>query len=142
LKTIRATKKLQQTELYKELKLDLQRNYRFSLHKEENQKKYLNSKSIVIHTTGKMFNIDYDFEKEHIKYYKLIEQKINTIEQIAKSLEFENIFITFTLPSEYHPFTSIQKGHQRLYVDINKNFAFATLEDAIKQGYQYLDHIV
>lgn len=92
--------------------------------------------------SGEVFKIDYDFEKEHTKYYKIIEQKINTIEHIAKNLGYTSVFMTFTLPSQYHPFTSILKENKRLYVGINKNFEFPSISQAIEKGYQYLNHII
>jgi len=88
LKTINETKKLQQTEPYKELKENLQSYYHVSIEKENKQKSYLSGISLINKTNGEIFKMDYEFEKEHTKYNKVIEQKINTIEQIAKSLGF------------------------------------------------------
>ena len=88
MKTINETKKLQQTEPYKELKENLQSYYHVSIEKENKQKSYLSGISLINKTNGEIFKMDYEFEKEHTKYNKVIEQKINTIEQIAKSLGF------------------------------------------------------
>ncbi len=142
MKGLYATKKLQNHNLYKELKDNLQKYYQLSLQKESKQKNYLASKPIINLSTGEVFKIDYEFEKEHTKYYKVIEQKIATIEHIAKSLGYTSVFMTFTLPSKFHPFKSIQKGNNRLCVGVNDNFDFSTLSEAIEEGYQHLNHIV
>ena len=53
-------------------------------------------------STNEVLDINYNFEKYYKKYTKSIEQKIYTIESICKRKDLVPVFVTLTLPSEYH----------------------------------------
>lgn len=134
------THKLQQTQSYKEYR-DIQAlYYEHSLSKEQKQKIYLQNNTFVS-SSGEKYNIDYDFEKKYKEYAKTTEQRISTIEHLAKEKGYMSVFITLTLPSSYHPFTSIKKGDGRLYTGINKEFTFSSIQESISNGYRHLQHI-
>lgn len=141
MKGLYATKKLQEHKLYKEYQENLQFYYQYSLQKENNQKSYLNRISLLNKNSGEILKMNYDFERKYKVYTKTLEQKIYTIEHIAKGLGYASAFITFTLPSHYHPFKSKNNKGKRLYVSINKDFAFDTIKEAINDGYKQLNTI-
>lgn len=143
MKSIYATKKLQNSELYKELQNNLKSYFSLSLEKENKQKSYLKKLDVRNTKTGEIFQLDYDFEREYKKYNKLIEQKSSAIEHIAREFEYTSIFLTFTLPSKFHPFKSRQrKDGKRLYVSLNEDFAFNSIGEAIDDGYIFLNELI
>ena len=143
MKSICATKKLQNTELYKELQGNLKNYYEISTVKEKKQKSYVSRLHVCNTQTGELSKLDYDFEKEYKKYCKLIEQKSLAIEHTAQELEYASVFLTFTLPSQFHPFKSRKgKNGERLYVATNEQFTFNTLHDAIDKGCAFLNNLI
>lgn len=135
------SKKLQNSQRYQEYRENQTLYYEHSLVKEQKQKNYLQNNTFMNCVSGECLTIDYDFEKKYKEYAKTTEQRISTIEHLAKEKEYISVFITLTLPSAYHPFTSIKKGDGRLYIAENKEFSFLTIKDAVSEGYQYLQHI-
>lgn len=138
-----ATKKLQATELYQELQNNLKSYYELSAAKEKKQKSYLSRLNLCNTKTGELSKLDYDFEAEYKKYCKLIEQKSFAIEHLANELGYTSAFLTFTLPSKFHPFVSRQrKDNERIYVSSNEDFSFKSLDEAIEQGYAFLNTLI
>ena len=135
------TKKLQEHRLYKELQLNLKSYYELSLHKEYKQKSYLKKFAFQNQSTGEVIKLDYDFEQKYKEYSKTTQQRVSTISSMAHRKDFESVFITFTLPSEYHPFKSIKKGNDRLYTSVNPDFAFDSIDEAVTKGYKKLNKI-
>lgn len=136
-----SNKRLQNTKRYKEYQSLEDKYYKLSLAKEKNQQEYLKYNIIKDSSTNKIININYNFDKYYKKYTKSIEQKVYTIENIAKEKNLLPVFITLTLPSIFHPFKSINYKSKRLYTALNKEFEFKNIEDSITTGYQYLNHI-
>ena len=136
-----STKKLQKTERYKEYISLRDKCYKSSLSKEQKQKDFLDKISFVNQQTGEIVKKSHSFKKEHKKYTKSIEQKVYAIEEIARRKRLKPIFITLTLPSQFHPFKGVKIHNKHMYVAYNNEFAFDTIEDAIKNGYDYLQHI-
>ncbi len=136
-----STKKLQKTQRYQKYISLRDQYYKLSLHKEQKQQDFLDKISFVNQQTGEVVKKSHAFEKEHKKYTKSIEQKVYAIEEIARNRGLEPIFITLTLPSLYHPFRGVKVRNKHIYVANNTEFEFNTLEDAIKNGYDYLQHI-
>ena len=136
-----SNQRLKNTKLYKEHNKLQESLYKVSLQKEAAQQKYLKEHIIINSTTNEALDINYSFEKYYKKYTKSIEQKIYTIEAIAKEKDLEPVFLTLTLPSMYHPFQSINYKGKRLYTALNSEFAFKNIEEAIKEGYEMLNHI-
>jgi hypothetical protein len=136
-----ATKRLQKTDLYNEYKSLEDFYYKTSLKKEFNQQNFLKKYLFANANSGECLNINYNFENNYKKYIKSIEQKIYTIEELAKEEDLIPIFITFTLPSNHHPFCSINYNEKRLYNGINRNFEFENIEKSISNGYQLLNSL-
>lgn len=140
---LHATKKLQTTKLYSELQNNLKNYYEISTTKEKKQKSYLSRLNLCNTKTGEVSKLDYDFEKEYKKYCKLIEQKSFAIEHLANELGYTSVFLTFTLPSRFHPFISRKvKNGERIYVAKNEDFAFTSLDEAIEKGYIFLNELI
>lgn len=135
------SKKIQQSKLYKELQSNLRGYYEYSLEKEQKQQSYLNRQKFVNAKTGEFQEHNYSFEKSFREQAKITEQRVMTIEAMAKRKGYASVFLTLTLPSHYHPFRSIKTPKGRLYVSENENFAFDTLQEAITEGYQKLNTI-
>ena len=138
---LNATKRLQNTNEYKEFEELKHSYYKLSLKKEQNQQSFFKRMLIKNEDSGELFSLNHSFEKYYKNYTKSIEQKVYAIEKIAKDRGLAPIFITLTLPSDYHPFQSINHKGKRKYVALNENFAFDDIETAITDGYQYLNHI-
>lgn len=136
-----ASRKLQRTNLYKEYESLKDFYYKTSLQKELNQQNYLKKYLFSNEKTGECLNINYTFDNNYKKYIKSIEQKVFCIEELAREENLIPLFITFTLPSHFHPFSSIRYKKDRLYNAINKNFNFENIEDSILHGYQFLNNI-
>lgn len=136
------SKKLQQnSKLYLELQENIQLYYNHSLEKEQKQKAYLSHHKFVNLSTKEQININYDFEKKYKEYSKITEQRAYTIQELSKRKEFCSVFITLTLPSQYHPFKSVATPTGRLYVEDNKDFIFSSIKDAVSYGYKELNTI-
>jgi len=136
-----SNKRLQNTKRYKEYLSLNDKYYKLSLAKEQGQQSFIKNNRFKNNATGEQLNLNYSFEKYYKKYTKSIEQKIYTIESIAKDKSLIPVFVTLTLPNEYHPFKSINYKGKRLYTSSNKDFAYKNINSAIQEGYNYLNHI-
>ncbi len=142
MQSIYATKHLQITQRYQELTQNMKSYFELSLEKEHKQKSFLSRINWHNLTTGEIFKLDYQFDREYKKYIKLLEQKVSAIEQSAKEQGYVSVFMTFTLPSKFHPFKSVKKGKGRLYVSLNNNFEFDSIQEAITCGYRFLNELL
>jgi len=136
-----SNKRLQNTKRYKEYLSLNDKYYKLSLAKEQGQQSFIKNNRFKNNATGEQLNLNYSFEKYYKKYTKSIEQKIYTIESIAKDKSLVPVFVTLTLPNEYHPFKSINYKGKRLYTSLNKGFTYKNIDSAIQEGYNYLNHI-
>ncbi len=134
-----ANKRLQNTKLYKEHTALRDKYYKTSLEKEQKQQSYYKKMTLANMQTGETVNMNYSFENYYKKYTKSIEQKVYALEAIAKKRGLVPIFVTMTLPREYHPFRSIKHKNGRLYTSVNPDFAFESIEHAISAGYECLN---
>lgn len=141
MKRLYATKTLQKDKLYKEIQNNIEGYYKLSLEKEQKQKSYLKRLKVFNKISKECVSLDYDFEKKYKEYSRLTQQRVSTIEQMAKDKGYVSLFITLTLPSSYHPFKSVGFKDKRLYTKRNNEFAFDTVDEAIKEGYQFLNEI-
>lgn len=141
MKRIYATKTLQKDRLYKEIQESIKNYYQVSIQKEQKQKGYLKSLKVLNTTKREFLNLDYDFEKKYKEYARITQQRIATIEQMAKDKSYVSLFITLTLPSRFHPFKSISHKGERLYTKRNSEFGFDSVDEAVRSGYQFLNHI-
>ncbi|OCL97686.1 hypothetical protein AAX29_01839 [Aliarcobacter thereius] len=136
------SKKLQNnSSLYAELQENIKFYINHSIHKENKQKSYLQNNGFLNRKTGEYLNLDYDFENKYKEYSKITEQRALTIQELARRKEFCSVFITFTLPSKFHPFKSIATSKGRLYVEENKEFDFLSIKEAVSCGYKELNNI-
>lgn len=136
------SKKLQNnSKLYAELQENIQLYYEHSLEKEQKQKSYLKRHKFINTSKKETLSIKYDFEKKYKEYSRITEQRALTIQELAKRKEYCSVFITLTLPSQYHPFRSVATPKGRLYVEENEDFGFSTIKDAVSYGYRELNTI-
>lgn len=143
MKRLYATKTLQKDKLYKEIQENIQSYYNLSIEKEQKQKSYLQNLKVFNQLSRDYVSMDYDFERKYKEYSRLTQQKISTIEQMAKDRGYISLFITITAPSKYHPFKSISyKNGKRLYTRRNEEFAFSSVNEAIKSAYKFLNQNV
>jgi len=134
-------KRLKNTKRYKEYSNLVDKFYKTSLAKEQKQQDYFKNVEFVNTKTGEFIKKNYNFEKYYKKYTKSIEQKIYAIEILAKKEKLTPVFITFTLPGNFHPFKSIEYKGERLYTNLNNDFSFKDINTAIKAGYEYLNRV-
>lgn len=132
MKRIYATKTLQKDKLYKEIQENIKHYYQVSITKEQKQKGYLKSLKVLNTTKSQFLNLDYDFEKKYKEYSRITQQRVSTIEQMAKDKGYVSLFITLTLPSRFHPFKSVSYKNERLYTKRNNEFTFDSIDEAIK----------
>ena len=111
------------------------------LYPHQPKKAYLQYNKFVNLSTKEQININYDFEKKYKEYSKITEQRAYTIQELSKRKEFCSVFITLTLPSQFHPFKSIATSTGRLYVEDNKDFIFSSIKEAVSHGYKELNTI-
>lgn len=138
-KKMHATKKLQETLLYKEAIGNLQSYYQLSLKKEQKQQSYSKRICRINKNTGEVTSPIFSFEKHHKTYTKTMMQKITVLEHTAKELDLVPIFMTITLPSKYHPFAGRMNKGKYTYTNINPNFSFDFTCEAINSGYRELN---
>jgi len=136
------SKKLQNnSKLYKELQENIKLYYQHSIEKETKQKSYLEYYKFINTSTNQTLSINYDFEKKYKEYSRITEQRALTIQELSKRKEYCSVFITLTLPSQFHPFRSVAIPKGRLYVEDNKDFIFSSLKEAVSCGYKELNNI-
>ncbi|MFY9090316.1 hypothetical protein [Arcobacter aquimarinus] len=136
------SKKLQKnSKLYAELQENIKLYYQHSIEKEQKQKSYLEHHKFVNLSKKEILSINYDFEKKYKEYSRITEQRALTIQELAKRKEFCSVFITLTLPSQFHPFRSVATLKGRLYVEDNKDFQFSSIKEAVSYGYKELNNI-
>lgn len=141
MKRIYATRTLQKDKLFKEQQMNIEEYYKLSIIKEQKQKGYLKRLKVFNTTSNSFVKLTYDFESQYKEYARLTQQKISTIEQMAKDRGYVSLFITLTLPSSFHSFKSIPYKDKRLYTRRNNEFAYDKVDEAIKDGYKFLNEL-
>jgi len=107
---------------------------------EENRNKF-NSKNIIKDTrTGQIFVLKSDFKSYLNSYFNTIIQRLIYNKKLAEKENLTPYFITFTLPSEYHPFKTYNKKNVDSW-ELNENFKFNSVREAIGEGYLQLNLI-
>ncbi len=136
------SKKLQNnSKLYAELQENIKLYYNHSIEKEQKQKSYLEHYKFINLSKNETLSINYDFEKKYKEYSRITEQRALTIQELSRRKEYCSVFITLTLPSQFHPFKSVATNKGRLYVEDNKDFIFGSLKEAVSNGYKDLNNI-
>lgn len=112
--------------------------YNLSLKKEKQQSNYLkNQQKLKNIKTGEVLTLKYSFDFKQKEYIKTIEQKVNALVSLATEQDLLPIFITLTVPSEYHPYKTLRNGTTIK----NQNFKYKKMDDAIVEAYQELKRI-
>ena len=112
--------------------------YKYSLHKEKQQSNFLrNQQNLKNVKTGEVLSLKYSFDFKQKEYVKTIEQKVNALVSLAVAQDLIPIFITLTVPSEFHPYKTLKNQ----VIVINKKYKFVKLDDAIVEAYEELKTI-
>ncbi len=109
-------------------------------HIERKRIKYASSNIIKNKKTGSIHLIKSDFKSYLNSYFNTIIQRLIYNKKIAEKENLTPFFITFTLPSEYHPFKTYNKKNLDDW-ELNENFKFNSIEEAVKEGYLQLNLI-
>lgn len=133
------SKSLQNSNLEKEYK-EIQRDCILkSFDKEKKQNSYTKRLNVLNKKTGLVSNVG-DYNSQILKRSHNNLQKSSTIQKLSNDRDLTPIFITITLPSEYHPFSS-KKTKKGVVFYKNKNFGFKSISKSIKSGYITLTEI-
>ena len=116
-----------------------------ALTKENKVNNYLSNLASINNVTGEFYNLSFSYKKYITKQYNNILQKIMYNKVIARQNNLIPIFITFTLPSSFHPFKQKpykmgNKINSKNYF-INNFFEYNSIKEAIKEGYNFLNGI-
>lgn len=112
--------------------------YKYSLKQEKKQSNYLkNQQNLKNVRTGEVLTLKYSFDSKQKEHVKTIEQKVNALVALAVAQDLSPIFITLTVPSQYHPFKTLKNG----VIVENKKYKFVKLDDSIIEAYQELKGI-
>ncbi|MCT7565272.1 replication endonuclease [Aliarcobacter butzleri] len=112
--------------------------YKYSLFKEKQQSNYLKKQQNLKNVkTGEVLTLQYSFDSKQKEYVKTIEQKVNALVSLAVAQDLIPIFITLTVPSEFHPYKTLKNQ----VIVINKKYKFVKLDDAIVEAYEELKTI-
>ncbi|MCT7462205.1 replication endonuclease [Aliarcobacter cryaerophilus] len=110
----------------------------YSIKKEKQQINYLkNQQSLKNVNTGEVLNLKYSFDYKQKEYIKTTEQKVNALVSLAIAQNLLPVFITLTVPSEFHPFKTLKNG----IIIKNKKYKFLKLDDSIIEAYAKLRDI-
>ncbi len=112
--------------------------YKYSLQKEKQQSNFLkNQQNLKNIKTGEILTLQYSFDYKQKEYVKTTEQKVNALVSLAVAQDLLPIFITLTVPTEYHPYKTLKNGTTIK----NQNFKYKKIDDAIIEAYQKLRRI-
>jgi len=89
---------------------------------------------------NQIFILKSDFKSYLKNYFNTIIQRLIYNKQIAKEKRLIPFFITFTLPSSYHPFRTYNKKSIDNW-ELNENFKFNSIKEATEEGYFQLTQI-
>ena len=130
------SKNLQGSKLQEEYK-EIERNCILnSFSKEHKVNNYIKKINVLNRNTGIVSNVG-DYQSQISKRSHNNLQKSSTIVNTSIQKGLIPIFITLTLPSRFHPFTS-KEVKKRVVFFKNKNFDFKNISTSIKEGYQLL----
>jgi hypothetical protein len=108
-----------------------------SVIKEQKQQKYLqNQQEYHNQLTGETYTMSYSLKLKQMQKVKERQQQIYAIVNLANQKKLKPLFLTLTVPSEYHPFIFNQKT--RKIIKKNPKFKFNTIDEAISPAYQIL----
>jgi hypothetical protein len=67
------------------------------------------------------------------RYYSEIQNRVNTLTTLAKQRELKPLFMTITLPSEYHKFKTLHRRGVKDKLVANSKYNSTTPKDAVKE---------
>ena len=109
-----------------DLMLDNKKYIKYSQEREESTKRFLQDKQIYNKNTGVFTPISgFTLQKKYSKDYNYISSVTNHINQIAIIKNLVPVFLTITLPSKYHPTTTINKKripNKKFDIKLGKNY--------------------
>lgn len=121
--------------------------------KEKKQNKFLKYNLIKDYKNNEYHKMSFDLEKWYIQQGQLSLQKLLYNKSVSKDLGLGVSFITLTLPSRFHKYTTTEKVYDKKlnkYVSkplkfedwkLNKHYNFSTMEESIEEGYKYLSTV-
>jgi len=107
---------------------------------EKNRNKFNSGKIIKDIRTNQIFILKNDFKSYLNSYFNTIIQRLIYNKKKAEKENLTPFFITFTLPSCYHPFKTYKKDNIDSW-ELNENFKFNSVKEAINEGYLQLNLI-
>lgn len=132
------SKSLQNSKLKKEYE-NIKRDCIFhSFKKEQATNNFTKKLNVLNNKTGEIKNLDNSYLNNINKRSHNNHQKSSTILNLCVEKDLIPIFITLTLPSMFHPFSS-RKLKNRVIFYNNKNFEYETISQSIIEGYKLLN---
>jgi hypothetical protein len=118
---------------------ELKQKYIKEFEKKENKNKFFyNNYVLKNNKTGKTFTLKNNTEDYIFNYFNNIIQRVMYNKQISKKEGLVPYFITFTLPSSYHPFKTFINGKKLKKPIRNKKYKFSNIEEGVKYSYKKL----
>lgn len=134
LNTIYFIKRHQKNKLVKEY-YKLNNSYEeISEKRYESQNKFLKTKIFNNNRKNSISVIQKDLQTEYNKNKSLIFIRTKELDRLGVNDGLIPLFLTFTCPTEYHPFRKVKKGLYRL----NPKFKKGTYENRINESYKFL----
>ena len=108
-----------------------------SLKKETKQQNYI-SKLQEQHNqlTGQTYKMSYNLKQKQMQNVKEKQQLIYALVSLAKQNNLIPLFLTWTIPSQYHPYIINHKTGK--IIKNNPKFKYKTIDKAIKPSYELL----
>lgn len=108
-----------------------------SIKKENKQQSYLsNLPEQHNKLNGVVYKMSYTLKKEQLQKVKERQQQIYAIVNLANKKNLKAIFLTLTVPANYHPFIHNQKTGK--IIKSNPRFKFYSIDEAVKPSYEKL----
>lgn len=117
----------------------IKQKYIKDFEKKENKNKFFcNNYVLKNNKTNKTFTIKNNIEDYIKSYFNTIIQRLIYNKEISKKEGLVPFFVTFTLPSEYHPFKTFYNGKKLKKKRINPKYKFNSIEEGVPQSYKKL----
>jgi hypothetical protein len=108
-----------------------------SLKKEQKQQNYINKlQEQHNNLTGQTYKMSYNLKQKQMQNVREKQQVIYSLVAQSKQKNLVPLFLTWTIPSEYHPLIINHKTKK--IIKKNPKFKFKNIDKAIKPGYELL----
>ena len=108
---------------------------------EDKQNSYFKNMYSMNKRTGEVFQMFSSSRNWFKNQSSLTLQRVMYIKTLSRKRGLKPIFVTFTVPSQYHPFRTYKRGGNYTNWDINKKFTFNTIEESMRESYSLLNEI-